>query len=368
MSSRPDLSLAHWGRPSFAVTEVKGRPPLALDLVTPCAADVSRSPRTKRRRAKCGQIPERFAKCSVLRGDSVDQREDREHVIKCMDVQEFRTHSRCDGLPHVAPIRDSEESEPQRKRWWVKMDNYPNGDMFQYIVNNGKPPVDLAYKWAQQIAIGLDGIHNAGVIHRDIKPENILLDADLNAYIADFGEAYVGGFGIHIKHSTCAPTMNYGRPHIEMSTYTDKQDDWWSFGVIVFSILTRSGFDLPTYNTDDGDLLAHDGSELYVWLSDSISDTGVRNDTQYNALTQVVYYAMHYNPTSGKCDIKQPIDINKIHTLLKIPQQSKEVLPQVRKRSSRSQSKTKRRRKRSTTSKDSRTKRPSSSSQRKSKR
>jgi hypothetical protein len=130
--------------------------------------------------------------------------------------------------------------------------------------------------------------------------------------------------------------MNYGRPHIEMSTYTDKQDDWWSFGVIVFSILTRSGFDLPRHNTDDGDLLAHDGNELYVWLSDcfdSISDTGVRNDTQYNALTQVVYYAMHYNPTSGKCNIHQPMDVDKIHIHLKIPSQSTEVSPRPRKMS-----------------------------------
>ena len=151
--SRPSLLIApgNAGRPSLAVTEVKGRPPLTLDSVTPGVAIVSRSPRTEEERAECGQIPERFAKCSVLQGDSVEAREDRKHVIKCMDVQEFETHSLCDRLPHVVPILDVEESTPLGKRWWVKMNFYPNGDNKHHesvVVFNSNTVVD---PWAMMV-------------------------------------------------------------------------------------------------------------------------------------------------------------------------------------------------------------------------
>lgn len=166
MSSRPSLSVVTQN-PSLVAT---ARPSLVLGSVTPGGAEsVSRSPRTKKGRPECGTEPTRFPKCSVVcdaRVEEVEQDTD-------MGVQEFRTHSLCNGLPHVAPILDYEESTPQGKRWWVKMDNYPNYDLLRYIENTGKPSVDFAYKWARQIAIGLDGIHNAGVIHRDIKLENI---------------------------------------------------------------------------------------------------------------------------------------------------------------------------------------------------
>ena len=317
--SRPSLSLApgNVGRPSLVVTEVKGRPPLTLDSVTPGAANVSRSPRTEEGRAKCGQIPERFAKCSVLQGDSVEPREDRKHVIKCMDVQEFETHSLCDRLPHVVPILDVKESTPLGKRWWVKMNFYPNGDIVQYIEESDTPPVDLVYKWAQQIAIGLDGIHRKGVIHRDIKPDNIFLDANLGAYIADFGRAYTDGKNIDIDYELEAPTPNYGRPQAEVSTYTAKEDDWWSFGVLVFNMLTGYEFDLPKLDKD-GNLCVMKGwkmVQLKSWLDDSFENS---SDNRYIALTNVVYSAMHYDSESGKCNIKSKMEIDKILTQLNL--------------------------------------------------
>ena len=41
-------------------------------------------------------------------------------------------------------------------------------------------------KIAQQILIGLDSIHQKGIVHRDIKPQNILIKGD-KPLLADFG-------------------------------------------------------------------------------------------------------------------------------------------------------------------------------------
>jgi 5'-AMP-activated protein kinase catalytic alpha subunit len=67
------------------------------------------------------------------------------------------------------------------------MEYVSGGELFDYIVKNGRLGEEEARRFFQQIVSGVDYCHRHMVVHRDLKPENLLLDDSLNVKIADFG-------------------------------------------------------------------------------------------------------------------------------------------------------------------------------------
>lgn len=60
------------------------------------------------------------------------------------------------------------------------------GELFDYLVSQGRLPPDEASRYFQQIVPGVNYCHRFNICHRDLKPENLLLDAEKNIKIADF--------------------------------------------------------------------------------------------------------------------------------------------------------------------------------------
>nr|POE56238.1 carbon catabolite-derepressing protein kinase [Quercus suber] len=120
---------------------------------------------------------------------------------------------------------------------------YAGGELFDYIVQNGKMTEVKARKFFQQIVCAVEYCHRHKIVHRDLKPENLLLDEQLNVKIADFGLSNIMTDGNFLKTSCGSP--NYAAPEvISGKLYAGPEVDVWSCGVILYVLLVgRLPFD-----------------------------------------------------------------------------------------------------------------------------
>ena len=75
------------------------------------------------------------------------------------------------------------------KTWFMITEYCSGGDLFEYVSDSVKEKLDevQAAELFSQLISGLEYINDMGICHRDLKLENMLLDADNNLKIADFG-------------------------------------------------------------------------------------------------------------------------------------------------------------------------------------
>lgn len=133
---------------------------------------------------------------------------------------------------------------------------YPNGELFDSITNDVGLTMQLDIKsCCKQMLCAVDALHKAHFAHRDISPENIMLDAENNCVLIDFGLAThvpttnmlpaEGQFG---KTPFCPPEIVDGT--IEYDPY---KVDIWALGIL-FCMLSTG---LPPFN------IAHESDECF---------------------------------------------------------------------------------------------------------
>ncbi|EGN93717.1 hypothetical protein SERLA73DRAFT_163458 [Serpula lacrymans var. lacrymans S7.3] len=184
------------------------------------------------------------------------------------------------------------------KLWWsfhdkenlfLVMDFHPGGDLATQLARWGRLGRDRARFYAAEIVEGVEGLHAAGVIYRDLKPENILIGADGHIVLTDFGlskefprrataatapstpsgsrgefyssspgtaepatppwmrgergqELAMGWPGQPVGQadttSTFCGTAEYLAPEVIQGLPYSYEVDWWSFGTMLYEMLT----------------------------------------------------------------------------------------------------------------------------------
>ncbi|CAN6861333.1 unnamed protein product [Brassica oleracea] len=129
-----------------------------------------------------------------------------------------------------------------RKELLLVYDYMPNGSLDKYLYNNN-PEVTL--NWKQRITI-IKGVASAlfflhddweqVVIHRDIKASNVILDAEYNGRLGDFGLARLCGHGTDLQTTRVAGTWGYLAPDLMRTGKATTATDVFAFGVLLLEV------------------------------------------------------------------------------------------------------------------------------------
>jgi serine/threonine protein kinase len=115
---------------------------------------------------------------------------------------------------------------------------YVDGESLLARLRRTRPlPLNEALSVAADLLRGLAYAHSKGIIHRDIKPANILLTADGQAKIADFGVARPLHSSLTATRSLVG-TPNYMSPEQVKTTPVSPRSDLFSAGVVMYEMLT----------------------------------------------------------------------------------------------------------------------------------
>jgi hypothetical protein len=190
-----------------------------------------------------------------------DPKLDREVAIKVLPdemssdperVARFQREARALATfqhPNIASVYGFEEDDCHR---FLVMELVEGLDLSERL-EDGALSIDQAAAYSKQLLEGLAAAHDQGIVHRDLKPANIKITPDGALKILDFGlaRAYAGDSesetdvlnsptitAAMTRAGTILGTAAYMSPEQARGETVDQRTDLWSFGVILFEMLT----------------------------------------------------------------------------------------------------------------------------------
>ncbi|XP_012899808.1 ribosomal protein S6 kinase alpha-2 isoform X5 [Mustela putorius furo] len=135
---------------------------------------------------------------------------------------------------------------------YLILDFLRGGDLFSRLSKEVMFTEEDVKFYLAELALALDHLHGLGIIYRDLKPENILLDEEGHVKITDFGLSKEAIDHDKRAYSFCG-TIEYMAPEVVNRRGHTQSADWWSFGVLMFEMLTGS---LPFQGKDRKETMA----------------------------------------------------------------------------------------------------------------
>ena len=155
------------------------------------------------------------------------------------------------------------------KLWWsfhdhdhlfLAMDFLPGGDLATHLARWGRLGRDRTRLYAAEIVEGVESLHKNGIVYRDLQPENVLIGSDGHIVLTDFGlskelprgqnpekdpQNQFPSTGTETTNTFCG-TAEYIAPEVIQGLPYSFEVDWWSFGTMLYEMLTGIVRTLPT--------------------------------------------------------------------------------------------------------------------------
>jgi Tol biopolymer transport system component len=149
--------------------------------------------------------------------------------------------------PNIAAIYDLQEANGTR---FLVLELVQGETLFERIAR-GPIPIKEALDIAHHICEALEAAHEKGVVHRDLKPANIKITTEGKVKVLDFGLAKAVETQTSPINASHSPTMMSGTlagvilgtaaymsPEQARGQAVNSQSDIWSFGVVLYEMLT----------------------------------------------------------------------------------------------------------------------------------
>ncbi len=136
--------------------------------------------------------------------------------------------------PNICTVYDIEDAEGVP---FIIME-YIEGENLKKRISEKPLDINESIELATQIAEGLQEAHEKGIVHRDIKCGNIMITSKGQAKITDFGLAKLLEKTKITKTATVMGTVPYMSPEQASGNEMDHRTDLWSFGVLLYEMLT----------------------------------------------------------------------------------------------------------------------------------
>ncbi|MFC3573591.1 serine/threonine-protein kinase [Streptomyces yaanensis] len=167
----------------------------------------------------------------------------------------FRLEAQTAGRlhhPHVVGVIDFGEHEG---RLFLVMEFVDGDSLARVLSDDGPLPAERVAHIATQAAAGLAVAHEQGIVHRDIKPGNLLVDANDNVKIGDFGIARFmdDPSGALTATGQIVGTSLYIAPERALGKPAGPASDVYSLGCVLYQLLTGR----PPFRADTAIAILH---------------------------------------------------------------------------------------------------------------
>jgi serine/threonine protein kinase len=168
----------------------------------------------------------------------------------------YREVASLSALQHanILSILDSSDRAVPDNAAFLVLPYMEHGNLRSLLAGRNWCPPKVLLPVLRQLAAGIDYAHANGVVHGDIKPENILLDAQGNAHLADFGVARHFDVEDRVKITVTQiadrGSSAYLSPEQLAKNETSPASDLYTFALVAYEMLTgRLPFDIraPLY-------------------------------------------------------------------------------------------------------------------------